>query len=268
MDYDEKDVGLRSPAEQEEILNKEVRLDGTGEDPIIQTVLSDEFAKMPDQEALSVAAALRDLIRGQAALLDNQKKQDEEVRKMRQRFEEMEESAQKWRDDPAHFADEARAKADKVRLTGDNKDKAIAEGARILQEQTAKANAEAATAELEFIQKCANAPKVTISSSGKVWKTKVGDGYVDRVQPDVIRRSVGKRSFEWVLFPNQPVDVPDFVAQEYWKSKRWVQEQDKVKEALLPDANGKFRNFDELQARFPELNPNNQAMGNVTRMNK
>lgn len=268
MIEDDKDRGLHSLSEQAEILNKEVSIDGTGEQPVIKAVLSDEFAKADDQEALSIGAALRDLIRGQAALLENQKAQDEEVRRMRQRFEAMEEDAKRWRDNPTRFADEARAKADKVRLSGLNKDKTIADGARIQREATEEANAKAADEVLVFTKKCADAPKTPVVSYGKHWNTKVGDGYVDKVEPDVIRVSVGKRIFQWILYPDTPVDVPDFIAEEYWKNKRRAREQDKIKEALLPDSKGQYRNFADIQAKFPELNPNLQQIGTVINMNK
>ncbi len=267
VDYDPKDKGMNSPAEQEEILNKEVRLDGAGEAPVIKALLSDDFAKVDDQEALSIGAALRDLIRGQAALLQNQKAQDEEVRKMRVRFELMEEDAKRWRDDPTKFADEARTKADKVRLTGADKERTIAEGARIQREAAEEANAEAVAEELEFRQKCANAPRVTISAFGKHWRTKVGDGFVDKVESDVIRVSVGKRIFQWILPPDEPVDVPDFIAKEYWENKRRAKEQDKIRDILLPDDKGQFRNYDDIKAKFPELDPNKQMIGTVVNMN-
>lgn len=264
---DPKDAGLNTPSEQEEILHKEVNPTGEGEHPAIKAVVSDEFATMSDEDAFDVAKALRDLIRGQAALLKNQQAQDEEVRKIQQRFAEIEDANKRWQEDPAKFAAEASVKADKVRLTGAEKERAIAEGVRIQREAIEVANAEAMDELLRFRQKCANAPKTIIASGGKHWRTKAGDGYKDVVEAEVIRVSVGKKIFQWKLMPDEPTEVPDFIAQEYWARKRNLKEQNKIKEALSPDINGQFRNYDDLQREFPDLNPSAQMSGDVVNMN-
>ena len=265
---DGKDKGLHSKAEQKEILDKEVNPTGEGEHPAVKAVLSDEFVKMSDQEALDVANALRLLVRGQADLLKNQQAQDEELRKIRERFAKMEESAKMWRDNPEKFAQMASDRADKVRLTGDAKDRMIAQGVNIWKQAREEANAEAAIEQLKFKERCANAPKVTIISPGKAWRTKVAEAtFETRYEPEVISMTVGNRIARWILQPNKPTEVPDFVAKEYFARKEKAAEMDKMRKALQPDSQGNYPNYDELVKRFPDLDINTKDDGTVMNMN-
>jgi len=257
---DTDDKGLHSEAEQAEILNKEVRLDGVGEDPVIQGLVSDEFVDMPDQEAADIGQALRDLIRGQAELLKNQQRQDEDMRKMRAWMQEREETAQQFREDPVKFAQDINARAENLRVTGVAKDKIQAKFAndRIAYAREMKAKADMKTAiELqEFRDKISKAPKVTVYSSGKQQRLRVGDSFVTKPIAETIDVAFGGKTFRWTLPPGKPTQVPDFIARDYYSRKEMDVERDKLKDALGVGDGGSMRNFAEVAAKFPELDIN------------
>jgi len=251
------DRGLHSEAEQAEILSKEVRLDGVGEDPVIKALVSDKFVDAPDHEAFDVGAALRDLIRGQARLIENQKKQEEDLQKMRAWMVERDAAAKQFEEDPVKFAQDINSRADNLRVSGLAKDKVQAKFAqdvsKISREVQAQIDMKAAEELQDFRAAINKADKVTIYSSGKQQRVRIGDSFDTRTEPETIDVAVGKKTFRWTLIPGKPNLVPDFIAKEYYARKEMAVKRDELKDALRIGESGTMQDYGKVTAKFPEL---------------
>jgi hypothetical protein len=73
----------RDLAREQAVLSTPVRSDGVGEAPAVQAVLSDSFLEMSNLDALNVALALQELIKGQNSLLANQERYNAEIEKLK-----------------------------------------------------------------------------------------------------------------------------------------------------------------------------------------
>jgi len=257
------DRGLHTDAEQAEILSKPVRLDGVGEDPVIQALTDEKFVDMPDLEAASVGAMLRELIRGKAEDRKTQQKMEEELRAMRAWMAERDEAAKQYEDDPVKFAMDVNNRADNLRVSGLARDKIQAKAGEDIRnfakEAKAKADMTAAIELQNFRDKVAKAPKVTVYSSGKQQRLRVGDSFVTKSLPETIDVAVGKKTFRWTLNPGKPAQVPDFIATEYYNRKTMDAKRDEIKEALMIGENGTMHNFADVAAKFPELDITKRA---------
>jgi hypothetical protein len=257
------DTGLNTPAEQAEILSKPVRLDGKGEDPAIQALVDPSFVDMPDLQAAEIGAALRDLVRGVSDIRAIQQKQDEDLRKMRQWMGERDEAAKRYEEDPVKFAMDLNDKADNLRVSGLAKDKIQAKASidivNYAKEAKAKADMSAAIELQNFKDRVAKAPQVTVYSSGKTQRLRVGDSFINKPIAETIDVAVGKKTFRWTLNPGKPALVPDFIAQEYYARKNMDAKRDEIKEALMIGENGTMHNYADVAAKFPELDTNRRA---------
>jgi hypothetical protein len=107
----------------DEALNSPVNLSGAGEDQVVKDLLSDKFVKGTNAEALEIGMALQQIIRGQSALLENQSAFTDQIAKLRQRMDEMDKAASRWEQDREGFIQEVLDRAEKLRATGDAKDR-------------------------------------------------------------------------------------------------------------------------------------------------
>lgn len=215
--------------EQLERLNSQVRLDGVGEDPAVKAMLSPEFAEMPNSQALDIALALQDLIRGQNSILSNQKEQAEELGKLRERMDKYDKAEEAWKKDRAGFIEKVRSRAEDLRIE-DPKEKARLQArvAKELQAEIQRQVAEQTLQESKLKQMLETMPKVIVTSPGKLESVNEGGVIHQRLVPEVIKL----RNFSFVLQPGVPTEVPQLIAEEFYSRQR-VQQENMERKALL-----------------------------------
>lgn len=216
------------------IMDTPIRMDGVGEDPVIQKVASSEFSQMSNSEAFDVVIALQQLLRGNASIMANQDGLAQELAAVKAKMAKYDEDARKWDTDRQKFLEEINRKADKLRVTDPSKKAALAADAMNMEKDiTAQVRAEVAVAQMQFKRRCETAPRVTIVSPGIQETGMIGDQPVARVVPEVIRI----KNATWTLKPNVPTEVPDFVAKRYENIQRERAELAERQNALSADRN-------------------------------
>ena len=223
---------VRDPQHEAEVLNSRVNLTGEGEDPVLKAVLSDEFASMPDAEALDVALALQQLIRGQASMLANQEKLSAELEEMRRKQAEYDQDRMKWEQDRKRFLEEVSNRADRIRGDRIQQASSQARGGEMARNAISQARAELAAERLAFSAQLARMPKEVVVSPGVIEMKTVNGS----TKPVLMNEIIRIKDHVWVLKPGVPIEVPSIVAQEL-RNRHGIQEQtDKIKEVLDADA--------------------------------
>jgi hypothetical protein len=202
-----------------ESLDKPVRLDGVGEDPIVQALLSDKFVKGTNAEAFDIAAGMQQLLRGMSVL---DQKMTDQYQQLKSRMDDMDRAAEEWETNREKFIEEVLARA------GSPTDKDVVAGMNEYSNALAQAKAEAISDRLTFAAKVAQMPKETITSPGEVVMVVEGGSQVAKMMPEVIRI----KNLSWTLQPGVPTEVPSIVADVY-RQRRKSQEEDKARRDLL-----------------------------------
>lgn len=235
-----------TPSSELEIVNSTVNLSGVGEDKVIRDLLSDKFTHGSNQEAAEIAMALRQLISGQAILLQNQYEQSQEISRIRKRMAEMDYAAEKWEKDRAGFIQDVLDKADRVRTT--SPDRAIAKGANEFQDALVHAKAEANLDRMQFHASLRTMAKETVVSPGVLETVMEGGRPSNRLVPEVI----GIKDIRWVLQPGVPTEVPQIVAASL-RDRRRSEEETRAREVILTKnyEQGEFnQKWAEINARY------------------
>ena len=199
-----------------------------GQSPAVKALLSEEFPSLPDAKATEIALALQQLVRGQASILENLSTQSQELERLRARMAEYDETAARWKADQAAFVESVSNQADKLRVTGDAKDRLIAKAAQDFQTRIAVERAKIASSRIAFEQQIAAMPKVIVRHSGVVVTLNENGGSVQKLEPLTIRI----KHMTWVLPPNQDVEVPYIVGERLREMAISDQETDERKAAL------------------------------------
>lgn len=216
-----------------EALNAPVHPEGIGEDAPVKTLLSPEFTTMPDSQALDVALALQQIIRGQNSLLSNINKMGDEINKLRERMDKFDRAAMEWETDRKKFLEKINGRAENLRITDpDAKARFQAKAVKQIQDEIMKAKAERHVSDLQFEEFLKNQPQETIISKGEVVTINKNGAIDTEIIPEIIRI----RNKVWVLPPNQPVLVPKLVADE-WRTKQKVLMEQNERMKLLENAN-------------------------------
>jgi len=234
----------RTKAEKEQAaMSATVNMSGKGEDPAVQALLSDKFVHGTNTEAAEIAIALRKLISGQGELLEAQKRQDEQLRLVRQRMHEMDLTAEKWEKDKQAFLQEVFDRADRIRPN--NTDSVIANGAQQMSDAITMAKAKLHTDNLQFKQRLNTMPKETVVSPGELIQVMENGRPVTKLYPEVIRI----RTFQWVLQPGVPTEVPSIVADALRDRRRSQDETRERESALMSDSE-----HGVLERKWAEIN--------------
>lgn len=242
---------LKTVAEQQEVLNAEVNPTGEGEAPAIQALLSDEFTKMNDMDALAVAKMVAKIVRGEL-----KEELDGTMAKFTEKFVEMERTAKRWEEDRMKFAEDMYNLAEKTRTTTPDKLKASAEGAQLLQKARVEAAAEAAARRLELERKIANSPRISMVHPGVPQTIRDGGGKKTIMKPFEILFGHLRYTFE----PNVPKEIPMIVYEHYMKKVEEDKRLGKLENALR-DAKNDYGKA--IQAE-PAVDPNYAARINET----
>jgi hypothetical protein len=226
-----------------EKLNAPVNMNGVGEDPAVQDLLSDKFVKGTNAEATEIAMALRQIISGQSLLLQNQERQAEEIAKVRTRMAEMDSAAEKWEKDKTAFLQEVADKADRIRTS--NPDRIIANGALEFQNALVQAKAEQAVDKMKFKEMLNRMPKETVISPGELVTVMESGQQVSKLYPEM----VSIKGYKFVFQPGVPQEVPKAVADAL-RNRRASQRENAVREELL----SKNLEQPKLQQKWAEIN--------------
>lgn len=215
--------------EQAEKLNSIVRMDGVGEDPVIKALVSDEFVKASDSDALDVALLLQQVIRGQNSLLGKQDEMSEQLNKLRGRMDSFDRAAKAWETDREKFLSGVDERAEGLRIDDPKaKERLIAKEAQNIQMEIQKQRARNSVDKLQFQQNIEAQEKVIIVSPG-VWETVNLNGVIQQVcEPETIKI----RHLAWTLQPNVPTSVPKLVADEFYSRQR-IRSDSNERKALL-----------------------------------
>jgi hypothetical protein len=218
-----------TPAEQEqkeaEALNASVRIDGAGEHPAVQALMSPEFEKMSNMDASQIALLLQQIVRGQNSLLEQnsiqiaqlRERQDQADREIAERFE----SQQK-------FINDVLNRAEDLQRTGIERDKLIAEGVATYQKAKENATANLAAKNLQYAQQLAKEPKVMVISPGQLVTTMEHGQQVVKI----INEEVRIKDKVWRLPIGIPVEVPKSIA-EFLSQRRASQTETAKRSELL-----------------------------------
>jgi len=237
----------RTEAERKEILNKQVNISGAGEAEVLQDLFSKEFIEADDRKAAQIAAGLKRLIDGYV---------DERFEEQMARFmawaEEREREREKFEKDRIKWFEEQFSKMEKLKsVTETDKARSAARAQKIAEEAREEIQAESAAAQLEFQKRWHDSPKETITSSGIPVETRNGIVF----EPEVLSIQVGTKTKHIVFYPDQPTEVPKFIADIYRERKNMGRELNKLDDALKISSNNEMKNFDEIAKKFPEINP-------------
>jgi hypothetical protein len=234
-------VTQRTPAEQAEVLSKEIHPLGSNEAPAIQDMISKDFLSAKDTDAALIAKAVLALVKGELSQED-----EERFRKYQEYADKRDAEARKFEEDKMKWWEEQVKKIESLKKTGFDKDKIEAKAADLDRQARDEARAEAADAWLKFQQRIATAPKVRVISSGVPIRVKSGV----RVIPEVLRKIVGSRKWEMVLPVDEEVELPDFIANE-----RAARSKEKRVLDRLPEQLAKMEDYSKVVAVAPEVDP-------------
>jgi hypothetical protein len=209
--------------------------------------LDKKLLTLPDQsnrEAIDTAFLLQQLVRGQNSMLENQDKFGDEIRKLRERMDKYDQAAAKFEANKEQFITETIEKSETLKKTGDAKDRAVAKGTLMFEEQIRNQRANIVTDQLQFEDMLSRSPKVTVVSPGKMETLIIGG----RNQPTIVPEEVRIKHKRWILPPGKPVEVPEVVAQVINQRRRLEAETDARSGALQKNMNN-----DELIRTFKDI---------------
>lgn len=228
---------------QKNFLNSPVRLDGTGEPEVVRDLLQN-YPHMTARQALESQLALERIASGDLSQQDTPEER-ERIAKLRGQAEAMDRAARAYEEDPQKFMDDMMQQADKIRPTGDRKERIKAQAAQMYQQAQAHAVASRTTKKLQFVHELKFGPKEEIMVPG-IWEIINGQSVLS---PEVIR--IMDRM--WILPPGKHI-VPKPVAEHY-RQMRKIRAENDAREAILKttDRNPDGMELGELQRRMREI---------------
>lgn len=230
--------------DSEEALRSKVLRTGAGEDPVIKDLVGGKMAGATDSEALDMALALRQIIRGQEMTLEQLKRQEQEIAKLKEEAAARDKANEKWQTDQQKFMQEVMDRAESLKATGDQLDKIKANAAAETQKAYQQAMAAAKSDALKFEQELARMPKVTVTSGGVPKLTHSGGRPSVVLLPEEVRI----KHRRWSLQPGVPTEVPEVVAKALENRKKDKRQQRQLEQALQADLEAS-----ELNKRMAEI---------------
>lgn len=228
---------------KQEALEKQVNMSGQGEDPAVQALLSDDFVEGSNVEASQIAMAINRILHGMEM-------QQAQMNKVVERMDKMDEDALRREEANKKYIEEVLDKAEKLKLTGEEKDKVQAKGIALAQNAIKVAKAEAVQMRLEFEERLKNEPKETVKSFGEPIYVMEHGQQTMKIVPEVVRIKHKK----WVLPINQEIEVPKSVADYLRVKKERLDRDAKLKGLLQGDLEA-----GELAQKWNEIQHPNDA---------
>lgn len=196
--------------------------------PAVQAVLSDDFAKATDLDGVEIALLLQQILQGQNSLLAKYDEHSQEIAKLKQMMSNTDERIKTEMTSQKKEIQEVLDRAEKLKLTGEAKDKLIAKASQEYTKEVQKARARNSLNLLKFHEAVAHMPTETVISPGQFIMTRQGQSIIPRLIPEEIRI----KDMVWRLPPNTPVEVPKIVAERLREIRASQQETAKRKELL------------------------------------
>lgn len=244
-------------ARAEEALSKVVNPTGAGEDPVIQDLLNGEMATASDKDALDMALAMQQILRGQNSLLELVKQNTAEGAEMRAELARMKQEAaerdaavEKWQNDQQKFLQEVMDRAESLRLKGEALDRKRAEASQLTAEEMKKARINIREDMRKFDEFLAHQPLVTVVAPGDVIMTQVNGQPSMKVLPMVIKI----KHRQWVLPPGRRMEVPQIVADALYAKL-----ESQAKNTELQDALSSNMEAYALRDKMRELRKKDEA---------
>lgn len=209
----------KSKAESLNTLDALVRTDGVGEDPAVKALLSDDFVKGSNVQALEIASSIQQLVRGMNIM---QEKFSDQFSKIHKRMDEMDKAAEAWEKDKQKFIEDVLSKSPP---TGD---KDVAKGVETYRNALNEAKAQVVYDRLSFDKAIASMPTVTVVSPGELVTVVEGGRPVNKFMNEVVNIKHRK----WVLPVGQAVEVPKLVAEVLNQRRRTQMEQEEREQLL------------------------------------
>lgn len=218
-----------SPTNSElDALNQQVDVTGNDPSPIVNALMSDNFVQATNFDASEIALLLQQLVRQNSSLLSKIETQQGEIIKLRERQEQIDkQTVERFQSQQKEIADVLN-QAEKLKLTGDKKDKAIAKGVRMYEKARSEAIAKKAVDRLAFDKLLANQEKETIVSHGQLITVMENGAQVPRVIPEEIRI----KHRVWLLQPGVATEVPKAVA-DVLRQRRASEAETNQRKAIL-----------------------------------
>lgn len=215
------------------VLDSPINPEGIGEDPAVKALLSEDFVKATDVQALDVALALNRLLDGQASILENQKTLVDDLTRLRARMDQYDQAAQAWEQDQGKFFSKVMSRSAKVRKVGEAHNREVAKGVKLAEQAAQEVRARAASDRIHFEQVLKTQKQVAITDPGLTETVTVNGSASVRLVPRVIR--IKHRT--WVLPPGKSVKVPKLVADAYQQILRSEQETAERESVLQQNLN-------------------------------
>ena len=200
----------RSPTSptDNETLNQTVDVSGNDPSPVVNALTDAKFIEGSNFEVSQIALLLQQLVRGQQSLLANYEQTNIEIAKLRERQDQIDkQTAERFTAQQGEIADILN-RAEKLKLTGDKRDKVIAKGVRMYEKAKADAIANKAVDRLAFDRLLASQPKEIVVSPGRLETVIENGAQVPKMFPEEIRI----KHRVWYLQPGVATEVPKAVA--------------------------------------------------------
>jgi hypothetical protein len=215
-----------------ENINRDLK-DGVKEtgSPALDALLEPGFPKKTNREALEIALQVQALLRGDMALVrqaaQGVTEAQESIQRLTERMDRYDRAEEKFDSDPAKFVDDAIQRADKLKLTGERKDKLIATASAQYRGYVDDAKAKGGVNRIAFDRLVETMPKEQV-----MWPytLEIIDGATKQV-PLVIRI----RHRAWSFKPGEVVQVPTLVAERIREIQVQHQELSERQQALSGD---------------------------------
>ena len=205
---------------------------------------------MSNTEALNVALALQQLVRGVNSLLDNDKIMGEEISKLKARMDAQDRDARLWEEDRKKFLEMANEKMERTRAANPVEDK---EKLRVLTANKVGQAAKLAAANQAMVaEKIKNEPKVTLMWPGKSEQVRGQGGTTQFVQRPIVVR-IGNLEYGGRFRPGEMVSVPQSIATRIEQHLRNEAEQAE-RNALMDASPGKAKEDTIIAAKWHEIN--------------
>jgi hypothetical protein len=240
----------RTPANPETKIN----ITGNGEDQVVRDLLSKDFAKASNLDAVEIALALQAIIRGQDSLLEQVKqsgeigrKAAEEIAHIKEHMALVDQTLESYQNDQQKFIQDTLDRAEKLRKSGDDKDKIIAGAAIDYQNEIKMAGAKNASDLMKFHEEIEKGPKEIVVSSGKFEMATVNG----HLEAKLFNEEVRIKDRVWILIPGVPTEVPVFVADAL-RQRRKQEMETKEREATLSGMNNSAQKVAELNNKISQ----------------
>lgn len=211
-----------------EQMNRVVNLNGEGEAPAVQALLDEDFVQMSDLNVTDIALMLQQIIRGQKALLTNVEENAREINMLREKMAKNDLAVEARMKEQRSEIEEVLDRAEKLKATGSQKDKIIAQGAQQFTKALQEARASNSLSKRKFEEKLKKEKQVQVISPG-VWQTvREGQSMTPKIFPEEIRI----KHLRFLLQPGIPTMVPQSVAETLANRRKSQQETEQRKSML------------------------------------